>query len=225
MLAASGLSEADLRTPSDLPLDTAASRAIVRSGDTAAPVYMNCSGKHAGMLATCVSAGWPLDDYRRPEHPLQVRLRSAVERISGEHVAATGVDGCGAPAYAISLRALARAFLRHVTAEPGTDERRVADAMRAYPALVSGTNADDDRLMRGLPGLLSKVGAEGVVAVALPGIGAVALKIDDGAGRARMPVLVSALRKLGCAAPVLDELAEHVLLGGGVAVGAVRALP
>jgi L-asparaginase II len=79
--------------------------------------------------------------------------------------------------------------------------------------------------MLGLPGLLSKGGAEGVVAVAMPGVGAVALKIDDGAMRARMPVLADALRLLGLDAPVLAELSEHALLGGGVRVGAVRALP
>ncbi len=80
--------------------------------------------------------------------------------------------------------------------------------MRAHPELVSGTGADDDRLMRGVPGLLSKGGAEGVIAVAVPGVGAVALKIDDGAMRARMPVLVAALRFLGCDAPVLADLAR-----------------
>ena len=114
------------------------------------------------------------------------------------------MDGCGAPVFAISLTGLARAFLRIVSAEPGTPERAVADAMRAHPELVSGTGADDARLMRGVPGLLSKGGAEGVVAVALPGIGAVALKIDDGAMRARLPVLVAALRRLGVDGPILD---------------------
>ena len=99
-----------------------------------------------------------------------------------------------------------------------------ADAMRAHPELVSGTGRDDARLMHGVPGLLSKGGAEGVVAVAVPGAGAVALKIDDGAMRARMPVLVPALRRLGVDAPVLDELAETPLLGGGRPVGSVRPL-
>ena len=97
----------------------------------------------------------------------------------------------------MSLTALAGAFLHWSCPRPGTDERRVADAMRAHPELVSGTGADDERLMRGVPGLLSKGGAEGVVAVAIPGVGAVALKIDDGAMRARMPVLSVALAHLG----------------------------
>jgi L-asparaginase II len=82
----------------------------------------------------------------------------------------------------------------------------------------------DTQLMRGVPGVLAKGGAEGVMAVALPGVGVVTLKIDDGGMRARMPVLVSALRRLGVAAPVLDELAEFPVHGGGNVVGTVRAL-
>jgi L-asparaginase II len=96
--------------------------------------------------------------------------------------------------------------------------------MRAYPELVSGTGRDDALLMRGIDGLLSKGGAEGVVAVAVPDVGAVALKIDDGAMRARMPALVPALRLLGLDAAVLDELAETVVLGGGRPVGSVRSI-
>jgi L-asparaginase II len=224
MLRTGGLSEDDLRCPADLPLSEPARASVFRDGGGPSRVLMNCSGKHTGMLLTCLAAGWPLDDYRSPEHPLQKACRSAVEDLSGESAAAVGVDGCGAPVLAISLTAVARAFLRAASAEPGTPEREVADAMRGHPELVSGTGADDARLMRGVPGLLSKGGAEGVVVVALPGRGAVALKIDDGAMRARMPVLVPALRRLGVDAPVLDELAEYPVLGGGIVVGSVRPI-
>jgi L-asparaginase II len=144
--------------------------------------------------------------------------------LAGESVGGTGVDGCGAPVLALSLRGLAAAFLRLVSAAPGTVERRVADAMRAHPELVSGTEGEDTRLMRAVPGLLSKGGAEGVQAVAVAGVGAVAIKIDDGAMRARMPVLVSALRRLGVTGPVLDEYAEVPVLGGGRRVGSVRSV-
>jgi L-asparaginase II len=130
--------------------------------------------------------------------------------------------------YALSLSGLALAFLRLVSAPDGTPPRAVADAMRTHPELVSGTGADDAVLMRGLPGALSKGGAEGVLAVGVPGVGAVALKVDDGAMRARMPVLASALRRLGVHAPVLDRLAAHAdgveQHGGGEVVGSVRAL-
>ncbi|WP_027342483.1 asparaginase [Hamadaea tsunoensis] len=224
LLRSAGLEETVLRCPPDLPLDEDARAAVLRAGGTRERVYMNCSGKHAGMLLTCLAAGWELEGYLDQDHPLQVRLRDALETCAGEPVAATGIDGCGAPVMAISLTGLARSFLGLVDAPEGSAERSVADAMRAYPEIVSGTNQHDDRLMKGVTGLLSKGGAEGVHALAVPGVGAVALKIDDGGMRARMPVVASALRRLGVVAPVLDELTEEPLLGGGVRVGAVHAI-
>ncbi|WFE32369.1 asparaginase [Micromonospora sp. WMMD975] len=222
LLRGAGLGEDALHCPADLPFGEAAREAVLRAGGGPSRVLMNCSGKHAGMLLTCLAAGWPLDGYWRPEHPLQQRVTATVEEFTGEPVAAVGVDGCGAPVHAVSLTGLARAFRRLVTAEPGTVERGVADAMRAYPEMVGGTVADDTRLMLGVPGLLAKIGAEGVMAAAVPGVGVVALKIDDGAARPRMPVLTSALTRLGLGAPVLTEYAEFPLLGGGLPVGAVR---
>ncbi|MEU4397932.1 asparaginase [Micromonospora orduensis] len=224
LLARAGLDASALHCPPDLPVGAAAREAVLRAGGGPTRVQMNCSGKHSGMLLTCEAAGWPLDGYWRPEHRLQQGLRAAVEEFTGEPAAAVGVDGCGAPVLAVSLTGLAGAYLRLVDAEPGSAPRAVADAMRAHPEIVGGTRADDTRLMRGVPGLLAKVGAEGVIAVGLPGVGAVAVKIDDGADRARMPVLVSALRRLGVDAPVLAEYAEVPLFGGGVPVGAVRPL-
>jgi L-asparaginase II len=222
LLASAGLDESDLRCPPDLPLAPDAREAVLRAGGSPSRVYMNCSGKHAGMLATCVAAGWTIGDYVEPDHPLQKSCRAAVEDLSGESVAAVGVDGCGAAVMAISLTGLARAFLRVVSAGPGTPERAVADAMRAHPEMMSGTGATDARLMRAVPGLLSKGGAEGVLAVAVPGVGAVAIKIDDGATRARPPVLVAAFGRLGLDAAGLREAADVPVLGGSRRVGLVR---
>jgi L-asparaginase II len=210
---------AALKCPADLPLSVPERHALLRAGGEPAPIFMNCSGKHAGMVATCAANGWSLSDYLAAKHPLQVALAEAVADLAGEPIAATGVDGCGAPVFAISLTALARAFLRLVDAVPGTPERLVADQMRAHPELVAGTDADDTRLMLGVPGLVAKGGAEGVVAVAMPGAGAVAIKIGDGAMRARIPVLLSALRRLGVRGPAMTE----PVLGGGEPVGEVRS--
>src|SRR5207244_3033753 len=137
------------------------------------------------MLATCVRRGWETASYREASHPLQLALRSTLERLSGEPVAATGVDGCGAALFAISLTGLARAGRAAVLAAATAPERRVADAMRAHPEWVGGSHRDVTELMRAVPGLLAKDGAEGVSVVALADGRAVAVKIDDGGQRAR----------------------------------------
>ena len=117
LLASGGLTEADLGCPADLPLDPTARAAVLRDGGGPSRLYMNCSGKHAGMLLTCRAAGWPIEGYLAAEHPLQRACRAAIEELAGERVAAVGVDGCGAPVMAISLAGLAPAFARAV-AEP-----------------------------------------------------------------------------------------------------------
>lgn len=225
ILDGAGLDEAALRTPPDWPYGPPVRDDLLRAGGGPLPVIMNCSGKHAAMLAVCVERGWPLDDYRAADHPLQRHLISTIARLSGEQPSATGVDGCGAPVSAISLTALARAFSSAVLADPGTPERLVADAMRGHPEAVGGHGSDVTLFMRGVPGLLVKDGAEGVYAAALPDGRAVAFKVDDGASRARPVVLAEVLRRLGAASPVVDELGSHVLLGGGVPVGGIRPGP
>ena len=222
ILGGCGLDDAALRTPAEWPIGQQAWIDVVRAGGSPAPVLMNCSGKHAAMIATCVAQGWTLDDYRDPAHPLQVHLASTIERMSGKRIAATGVDGCGAPVAAISLTALARAFSAAVQADHGAPERLVADAMREHPEYVAGTGRDVTRLMAGVPGLLVKDGAEGVFAVALADGRAVTLKVDDGSDRPRPLVAAAVLRHLGLDADVLAEFEVLELLGGGRRVGEVR---
>ena len=179
------------------------------------------------MLATCVLNGWPTRGYLAPEHPLQQAIRCTVSELADQQIPVTGVDGCGAPLFALTLTGLARAFRVLVLAAPGTPERRVADAMRAHPEWTSGTSRDERRLMDAVPGLLVKGGAEGVDAFALAdanGSGG-AVKIEDGAHRARTPVTVAALRLLGAAVP--DELATVPVIGGygdEAVVGVIRAV-
>jgi L-asparaginase II len=185
---------------------------------------MNCSGKHTAMLAAAALRDWPLESYLDPDHPLQRVIRTVVEEAAGEPVAAVGVDGCGAPLMAISLTGLARAFRSFVLAVPGTPERRVADAMRAHPEYVAGTHRHDTWLMREIPGVLAKAGAEAVQALALPDGRSLALKVEDGSVRALGPVLARALRLMGVTAPVVDRIGRTPVLGGGQEVGEVRAV-
>lgn len=91
LLARADLPISALRCPADWPLDAQARAALIRAGENSAPLYMNCSGKHAAMLLACVQNGWLVDDYRDPEHPLQRRIRDVVERFTGEKVADTEV--------------------------------------------------------------------------------------------------------------------------------------
>ena len=216
------LTEDDLGCPPALPLGEQAAQDVLAAGGGPPRGQMNCSGKHAAMLATCVARGWPLPTYLALDAPLQVALTAAIEDLAGEPVRHVGIDACGAPQHALTLTGLARAYARIVTAPPGSSERRTADAMRAHPDVVAGTGRDVTALMGGLPGLLAKDGAEGVYAAALPDGSALAVKVADGAARPRGPVVVAALRALGADAPVLDELATLPVLGGGLQVGEVR---
>jgi L-asparaginase II len=223
ILATVGLGDEALDNTPGWPLDEDAARALVRAGAGADKVHHNCSGKHGGMVATCVAADWPVAGYRDPQHPLQVATRAAIEDVAAEAVAATAIDGCGAPAFALSLKATASALAALVTARAGTRERRVADAMRAHPFLVGGTGRDVTRLMSSLDGFLVKDGAEGVAAAATKdGVG-IAVKIDDGSGRARTPVLMAVLRRLGYDVNGVAPLATTPVLGHGERVGEVRA--
>ena len=247
ILEGCGLDVDSLRTPAEWPRGEQAFLDVVRAGGEPSPVLMNCSGKHAAMIATCVVQGWSLDDYRAADHPLQQHLAGTIERMSGERIAAVGIDGCGTPVSAISLTGLARAFSTAVQAHPappggtpggtpgdpessaalpgGTDvdpERVVADAMRAHPEYVGGTGHDVTRLMAGVPGLLVKDGAEGVYAAALPDGRAFALKVDDGAARPRPLLAAAILRHLGVDADVLADFEVQPLLGGGHQVGEIQ---
>ncbi len=222
ILSGAGLSEDQLGCPPAWPLDLDAARLLIAHGGQESRIRMNCSGKHAAMLATCVRNGWPTEGYLDAHHPLQRAILATVEELAGEPVAATGVDGCGAPLFALTLAGLAGALRAMVLAAPGTPERRVAEAMRAHPEWVSGTTRDERRLMDAVPGLLVKGGAEGVVAFAFTDGRAGAVKIDDGMARGRIPVMVAALRLLGAAVP--DEFATVPVTGGDVVVGEVRAV-
>ena len=221
MLAAVGLTAADLGCPPALPQHEATKAAWLAAGRSPDRLAMNCSGKHAAMLSACVAAGWPTEGYLSRDHPLQQAIEARLAEASGEPVAAVVVDGCGAPQHALSLTGLARGVLSLVQAPEGSPGRAVADAMRAEPWFVAGSGREDTDLMRAVPGLLVKGGADGVHVAALPGAGAVALKLDDGGDRGRTPALSAGLRRLGVPAEVLAPWARTPVPGGDGVVGEV----
>ncbi|YAL82884.1 asparaginase [Dermacoccaceae bacterium W4C1] len=223
ILAGAGLDESALQNTPDLPYDEQARTAWIRQGKAPTSLAQNCSGKHAGMLATCVAAGWDTDTYLDPEHPLQQAISTALTDLTGDPVSATGVDGCGAPVMAVSLAGLARAF-GTIAAGTGDDHvRAVREAIRAYPQNLGGTRRDVTALIRGLDGAVAKDGAEAVYALGLPDGRGFAVKVADGNQRARVPAMIELLRSAGVQASILEELAQAPVLGHGRVVGAIRA--
>lgn len=225
VLATVGLDLSVLRNTPALPLGELEHARWLAAGTAPAPVAQDCSGKHAGMLATCRVNDWPLESYLDPEHPLQQAVRDTTAEVVGP-VTHTTVDGCGAPLFAVPLSGLARAFGRLAAADPTTDEGRVAAAMRTAPHMVGGTGRDVTQFMQAVPGLIAKDGAEAVYAAGLDDGRGIALKVADGAptARARQALLAHALLGLGVDTPDLRALADQTVLGHGRPVGAVEVV-
>ena len=223
ILASAGLDESLLRNTPGWPLDEIAMVAYARQGRDRSSIAADCSGKHAAMLVTCTVNRWSTDDYLLPDHPLQQAIRGTIAELAGESVAHVGVDGCGAPLFALTLTGVARMYRSLALGAPGSAERRVVDAIQEHPQWTSGTTRHEARLIRAVPGLFAKAGAEGVYAAALDDGRAVALKIADGGHRAAPVVMAAALRRLGVDHPVLVELGRAPVLGGGEPVGEIRA--
>lgn len=220
LLAREGLDAAALQCPPDLPYGDEARAEYLAAGLAPSRVTMNCSGKHAAMLVTCLRQGWPLDTYLDPQHPLQTHIRTTIEKYADSRTTVTSVDGCGAPLWALPLVGLARAFAALPKRAAG-----VAAAVREYPEYTGGTTRDVTHLMRGVPGLTAKDGAEAVQAMVLERDGrrfGIALKIADGSQRARPVVAAAVLRRLGVGAAVLEEHLHVPVLGGGRPVGVLR---
>ncbi|HEV7171280.1 asparaginase [Pedococcus sp.] len=224
MLASAGLSEADLQNTPDYPVDEQSREAVIRAGGRKLPITQNCSGKHAAMLATCVVNGWDTATYREPQHPLQQAIAQTLSELTGDPIGAVAVDGCGAPVMAVTLAGLARSFGRLASAQPGTAEAEVADAIRAHPDYLGGTGRDVTALIAQTPGLVAKDGAESVYAVGLADGRGVALKVADGYPRAKPVILAAVLRRLGVESGALAQLESSPVLGHGEPVGAIVAV-
>ena len=190
------------------PEDEESLAAIRTGGETRSPLYNNCSGKHAGLLALCRSEDWPVEGYFRPEHPLQQLLHRTIAETCGvaPESILTAVDGCSLVVYALPLSAMARSYagLAVAAKRPGNDARsqalaRIVGAMTSFPRTVEGAGRISTALMEATPGrLLAKCGAEGLQLVALLERGqGLAIKCVDGAQRAIPPAVISVLEQLG----------------------------
>jgi L-asparaginase II len=216
ILATVGLGEKDLQNAKDKPLGEIERRAWGNQEPTR--LAMNCSGKHAGMLATCVAAGWPTANYLDPAHPLQVAIKNELENLSGEEVALTSADGCGAPLFLISLNGLARA-MRAITISTDPIHQSVVQACRDFPEMVAGENRLTTRLMREVSGLFMKEGAEGVEVATLADGRTIVFKISDGSIRPFETLMVAALAEFGI---YVEDKTERIY-GGSEAIGSIRA--
>ena len=234
ILAAGGLTEDDLGCPPAWPSDAATRREMISDHAAESRIRMNCSGKHALMLRACVATGWPTAGYLDPAHPLQVHIREVVERLTGEKIAHTSVDGCGAPVHAITLTGLARGIHRIGSASERSPFalHRVAGALvravRENPWTIAGPGEPDTIAIETL-GVFAKGGAEGVMAMVAPNGATVALKMLDGNGRAATIVAATLLARAGALTDAdvatLTAALPLSVLGGGQPVGAVRVAP
>lgn len=222
-----GLGVDDLDNTPALPFGRAARRDVLASGGTGSSLYQNCSGKHAGMLATCVINEWETHGYLDLAHPLQHAIHVEIDRLAGRpsgSISAVGVDGCGAPTHVMALIDVARALRTMVL-----ERSDVVAAMRAAPIMVAGTGRDVTWWMEAERGLVAKEGADGVMVAATADGRAGAFKIADGSDVARRAVTTELLRRLGLDVDgVHRDLAARVtptVLGHGATVGHVRALP
>jgi L-asparaginase II len=174
LLAAGGVSEDDLEVG-------------LQDGRPSQPIYHNCSGKHAGMLAACRGRGWPTKGYRLPDHPLQQEVLAEVTAVA-EATPATGTDHCSVVTFALPLERMAAAFSRLAELDGGP---RICAAMHAHPQLIGGEGSLDTELMQSHPGWLAKGGAEGLLCGVTPDGAGFALKAEDGASRTLGPALAS----------------------------------
>ncbi|GAA5211261.1 asparaginase [Microbacterium kyungheense] len=231
ILGQAQLGEEALGCPADWPGDTATRDELVRELGQPQRIRMNCSGKHATMLLTSVVNGWDTEGYLAPEHPVQLLIRETIERLIGEKVSATAVDGCGAPVYAITLFGLARAIHRignSSTTSPFALHRSagaLVEAVRANPWTIAGPGRPDTIAIERL-GVFAKGGAEGVMVMVAPDGTTVALKMLDGSGRAATAVALRLLERHGAldSSAVAEAMARLPLAvtGGGQDVGAIR---
>lgn len=236
-----GLSESDLECGAMGSIEEKVHEDLIRSHATLTRLNNNCSGKHAGMLATALHMGEPTKGYSQDDHPIQKRLINILQEMGEVDLskAPRGCDGCGIPVIAMPLDAMALGFAKMASPDVMSPSRaaaakRITSAIQAHPFMVAGSRRVDTLIIDALNGgpkgpALVKTGAEGVYGAMLPGLGlGIALKIDDGARRAAEVAMVGLLDNLG----FIDERLRHSLASliepvipnaAGDPVGVVRA--
>jgi L-asparaginase II len=224
ILASVGLDETALENTADYPTHVHSAHDAIRAGLPKSALQMGCSGKHSGMVATCVINGWPVRGYLEQDHPLQVAITRTVADVTGQDAFAIGIDGCGAPAHVVELVGLARAMRSMANGEAGESGTQIYTAMSQHSHIVGGTGRDVTKIVSGIPGLFAKDGADAVYAAAMNDGRAVALKMSDGYGRGTPTVLLAALKKLGIDISGVDASVAEIVRGHGNPVGAVRAI-
>ena len=216
ILALAKLDESVLQCMLDKPLGEEDRRAWGDKPPTR--ISMNCSGKHAAMLLTCVTNGWPIENYLDPAHPLQVAIKSEIEALAGEAITLTSTDGCGAPLFLMSLAGLARA-IRAITLSTDAVHQSVMSASRAFPEMVAGKGRLITQMMEAVPGLYMKDGAEAVEVASMVDGRTLVFKVADGSLRPFRVLVHAGLQRLGIDSPYE---AENVF-GGDRVIGAIRA--
>jgi L-asparaginase II len=216
ILASVGLAESALQCALDRPLGDAERRAWGENPPT--QIAMNCSGKHAAMLATCVKNGWPIESYLEASHPLQLAIKEELENLAGEKITLTSTDGCGAPLFLLSLIGLARA-VREITISTDPVHQRVMSAARAFPEMVGGVGRHNTEMMQQVPGLFMKDGAEAVNVCSLIDGRTFVFKVSDGSLRAFRTIVHACLKDFG----IDTALTPEKVMGGPRVIGTIRA--
>ena len=216
ILATVGLSESALQCALDRPLGDAERRTWGEKAPT--QIAMNCSGKHAAMLATCVKNGWPIESYLDASHPLQLAIKAELEELAGEEITLTSTDGCGAPLFLLSLIGLARA-VHEITISTDPVHQRVMSAARAFPEMVGGVGRHNTEMMQQVPGLFMKDGAEAVNVCSLSDGRTFVFKVSDGSLRAFRTIVHACLNDFG----IDTALTPEKVMGGPRVIGTIRA--
>jgi L-asparaginase II len=239
MLSRAGLGLQDLECGAHLPYHVPSQHALIRAGEAPTALHNNCSGKHAGMLATAVHLGEQTRGYVRAEHPVQRRVERAYEEMCGIALshAPRGIDGCSLPQIAIPLAALARGMARFGAPDDlpparAAACRRIAAALVANPFMIAGSGRFCTAAMEIAAGkAIVKTGAEGVYMAAIPAKGlGIAIKIEDGAARAAEVALATLLARYGAFDDAqlarLDALANPPLTNAaGLHIGKITPDP